>query len=135
MASFDVKSLFTSTPFIETNGLCAENLYYRNETHIDGLWKVSFRRLLEMTMLEYFLYFIKNITNNVMLLQWVSHWDPHLLMSLCAILRKLSNLVQTCRVQKIRERHIFTFRSTDHEEIFKSILTINTKALALYIWY
>ena len=134
MACFNVKSLFTSTPFTETNGLCAENLY-RNETHIDGLWKVSFRRLLEMTMLEYFLYFIKNITNNVMMLQWVPHWDPHLLMSLCAILRKLSNLVQTCRVQKIRERQIFTFRSTDHEEIFKSIFTINTKALALYIWY
>ena len=108
MASFDVKSIFTSTPFVETNGLCVENLY-RNQTHTDSLWKVSFRRLLEMIMFEYFLNFIKNITNNVMMLWWVPQWDAHWLMSFCAILRNLSNLVQACCVQKIRRRHIFSF--------------------------
>ena len=51
MASFDVKSLFTKIPLIETIGLCVENLY-RNQTYISSLSKGSFRRLLEMTMFE-----------------------------------------------------------------------------------
>ena len=78
MASFDVKSLFTSIPLTETVRNCyqknflidyqymfgfykdsrhkVENLY-RNQTYIDNLSKSSFRRILEMTMYESFFIF------------------------------------------------------------------------------
>ena len=51
VTSFDLKSLFTNIPLIETIGLCVENLH-RNQTHIDSVSKSSFCRLLEMRMVE-----------------------------------------------------------------------------------
>ena len=60
IASFDVKSLLTNIPLIETIGLCVRNLY-RNQTHIDSLSKSSFCSLLEMTMYESCLYFRSKI--------------------------------------------------------------------------
>ena len=56
MASFDVKSLFTNTPFTETIVFCVENLH-QTQTHIDNMSKSSFRKLFEITMCESFFIF------------------------------------------------------------------------------
>ena len=51
MASFDIKSLFTKIPLQETINLCGENLF-KDETHVDNLWKDSFRELLTTAISE-----------------------------------------------------------------------------------
>ena len=51
MASFDIKSLFTSMPLRETLNLCLQNLC-RNQAHVKDLTKSSFYKLLKITMFE-----------------------------------------------------------------------------------
>ena len=74
-ARFDVKSIFTNFPLTETIDLCVKNLY-KNQTHFYNLSKISFRKLLEMTIVNHFLPLIKNIKNNTMVFLWVSDWEP-----------------------------------------------------------
>ena len=52
MASFDIKSLFTSIPLAETLNVCVQNLY-KNQVHFTS----SFYKLLKITMFESFLIF------------------------------------------------------------------------------
>ena len=59
MASFDIKSLFTNIALTETLNLCVQNLY-RSETHVSKLTKISFYKLLKITMFESFFIFDGN---------------------------------------------------------------------------
>ena len=56
MASFDVKSLFTSIPVTETLNFCVQSLY-RNQTRVGNLTKNSFYNLHKITMFEWFFIF------------------------------------------------------------------------------
>ena len=56
MASFDTKSLFTNILLTKTSNFCMQNLY-RNQTHVNNLTKISFYKLLKITMFESFFVF------------------------------------------------------------------------------
>ena len=56
MASFDTKSLFTNILLTKTSNFCMQNLY-RNQTHVNTLTKISFYKLLKITMFESFFVF------------------------------------------------------------------------------
>ena len=51
MASFDIESLFTNISLQETIDLCVEILF-QDRTHVDNLWKDSFRELLTRILYE-----------------------------------------------------------------------------------
>ncbi|XP_037800645.1 uncharacterized protein LOC119595608 [Penaeus monodon] len=57
MASFDVTNLFTNVPLTETIGIIIDSLFNYN-THINGLNKVHFKKLLEIATkdITFFLY-------------------------------------------------------------------------------
>ena len=53
LASFDIKSLFTNIPLTEMLNLCILS-FYRNQTHVANLTKISIDNLLNMTVFESF---------------------------------------------------------------------------------
>ena len=54
--SFDMKLLFTNIPLTKTLNLCLQN-FYKNQTHVNNLVKISFYKLLKITMFEPFFIF------------------------------------------------------------------------------
>ena len=51
MVSFDIESLFANIPLQKKLDLCVESLF-QDRTHVDNLFKDSFRELLTRTMSE-----------------------------------------------------------------------------------
>ena len=56
MASFDVDSLFTNVPLRETIDICLGSLFVDPSSAIIGLGKALFRTLIELDVLNYFLF-------------------------------------------------------------------------------
>ena len=63
MASFDIESLFTNVPLQETIDICLDNLFIQPSTTILGLSRKLFRSLLELAVMNSFLFLTINFTN------------------------------------------------------------------------
>ena len=53
MLSFDIKALFTNILLTGTLNICVQN-FYRNQTHVGNLTKISFYSLFKITIFESF---------------------------------------------------------------------------------
>ena len=65
ITSFDIEPLFTFTPLEETINISVDKLF-KNNTKVNDLTKESFQSLLELAILNPFLFLMENITSRKM---------------------------------------------------------------------
>ena len=86
MASFNIKSAFTNITLTKTLNLCVQNLC-RNQVHVNNLTKISFYKLLKITILESFFIFDGKFYEQCDGVAMIPLYDLHQLMYLSVILK------------------------------------------------